>query len=194
MADPVLKLRRTDVVGRIPTASDLPPGTIGYNIADKKIYARHDDPLGGVVQVAASPVHTHAISEVEGLQAALDEAGGGGTADWNEVINKPATLPPDTHTHSISEVDGLQAALDSAGNATAPSDSYIEPTFTNGVLTSLTTWSDSTKAVLVQTKTFSYSSGNLSQVTITDGSGNTTLTKTYTYAGDNLASITEDYA
>jgi hypothetical protein len=54
MADPVLKLRRTDVVGRIPTASDLPPGAIGYNIADKKIYARHDDPMGAVVQIAAS--------------------------------------------------------------------------------------------------------------------------------------------
>ncbi len=54
MADPVLKLRRTDVAGRIPATSDLPPGTVGYNIADKKIYARHDDPLGGVVQIAAS--------------------------------------------------------------------------------------------------------------------------------------------
>jgi len=75
-----------------------------------------------------------------------------------------------------------------------PSDSYTEPTFTGGVLTSMTTWSDSTKTVLVQTKTFSYTAGNLTQITTADATGTTTLTKTITYSGDNLASITEDYA
>jgi hypothetical protein len=194
MADPVLKLKRTDVVGRTPTTSDLPPGTVGYNIADKKIFARHDDPLGGVVQLAASPIHTHQIAEIEGLQAALEEAGGGAQADWAEIANKPETFPPETHSHPISEVEGLQAALDSAGSWAVRSDSYSEPTYTAGVLTALTTWSDSTKAVLVQTKTFTYTSGNLSQVTTTDGAGATTLTKTINYSGDTLASITEDYA
>jgi len=75
-----------------------------------------------------------------------------------------------------------------------PSDSYTEPTFTGGVLTSMTTWSDSTKTALVQTKTFSYTAGNLTQITTADATGTITLTKTITYSGADLASITEDYA
>lgn len=33
-------------------------------------------------------------------------------ADWDSIVNKPATFPPSAHTHPISEVDGLQLALD----------------------------------------------------------------------------------
>jgi hypothetical protein len=132
-------------------------GQVAVNYADKKIFGKHPG-SGAVVQVAASPIHSHEISDVNGLQDALDNAGGGG---------------------------GISVA----------SDSYTEPTFTNGILTALTTWSDSTKAVLVQTKTFAYTNGNLTQVTVTDGAGATTMTKTINYAGDdNFASITDDYA
>lgn len=37
---------------------------------------------------------------------------GGVAADWDSIVNKPATFPPSAHTHPISEVDGLQTALD----------------------------------------------------------------------------------
>jgi hypothetical protein len=116
--------------------------------------------------------------------------------DWGSVINTPTAFAPETHTHSISEIEGLQSALDNAGGGIpVASDSYTEPTFTNGLLTSMTTWSDSTKAVLVRTKTFSYTAERLTQITTTDGAGVTTMTKTINYAGDdNFASITEDYA
>lgn len=87
-------------------------------------------------------------------------------ADWNEVINKPTEFV----------------------------NTYSEPTYTNGVLTALTKWSDNSKAVLVENKTFSYTNGNLTQVVVTDGNGAITLTKTLTYAGDNLASVTKDFA
>jgi hypothetical protein len=113
---------------------------------------------------------------------------------YSDLFNIPTTFPPDTHTHSISEVDGLQAALDSAGNATAPSDTYSEPTYSNGVLTAITTWNSNIKAVLVQTKNFTYTAGKLTQIVVKDGNNATTLTKTISYTGDTLANITEDYA
>lgn len=81
------------------------------------------------------------------------------------------------------------------GNAPSPADSYSEPVFTGGVLTSLTIWMDSSKGAKVSSKTFSYTSGNLTSVVEKDGSDVTTLTKTLSYDGDgNLASITKDYA
>jgi hypothetical protein len=40
---------------------------------------------------------------------------GGGAADWNTIVNKPATFPPSTHSHPTSEVTGLDTAL--AGKA-----------------------------------------------------------------------------
>lgn len=153
MANPIIIPKKSTVAGKVPTTSDLSLGEIAINHADLKIFSR-DPASGNVNQIAASPTHTHQISEVQGLQSALDAAGGGGVE----------------------------------------SDSYSEPTYTNGVLTSLTTWSDNTKTVLVETKTFSYTNGNLTQVVVTDGNGATTLTKTLTYSGDNLASVTKDFA
>ena len=78
--------------------------------------------------------------------------------------------------------------------APLPSDIYAEPTFTDGVLTSLTTWT-SNGGTKISSKTFSYTSGNLTSVVEKDGSDTTTLTKTLTYdAEGNLASVTKDYA
>jgi YD repeat-containing protein len=74
-------------------------------------------------------------------------------------------------------------------------DSYSEPTFSNGVLQSITTWTDSGRVTKVGSKTFTYTSGNLTSVVEKDGSDTTTLTKTIAYDGDgNVSSITKDYA
>ena len=106
-------------------------------------------------------------------------------------------------TDSILYKIGQAVKSQSGGGGNAPSstDSYSEPVFTNGVLTSITTWTNSADAQLnnpeakVSSKTFSYTSGNLTSVVEKDGSDVTTLTKTLTYDGDgNLASITKDYA
>ena len=83
--------------------------------------------------------HLHQITDVEGLQQALEDAaysgggGEGGPVSWTQVRNKPTTFPPSEHSHAwsqitdrpedfppeghvhqISDVDGLQAALDAA--------------------------------------------------------------------------------
>jgi YD repeat-containing protein len=86
-------------------------------------------------------------------------------------------------------------AVKAASGGVSKSDDYSEPAFSNGVLQSITTWTDDGKGTKVGSKTFSYTSGNLTSVVEKDGSDITTLTKTLTYDGDgNLASITKDYA
>lgn len=45
-------------------------------------------------------------------------AAGSVAADWDSIVNKPATFPPSAHTHPISEVDSLQSALDAKINTT----------------------------------------------------------------------------
>lgn len=54
------------------------------------------------------PSNKPGITDVTGLQAALDSAVG----DWDTIANKPETFPPDAHTHAIADVTGLQTALD----------------------------------------------------------------------------------
>jgi hypothetical protein len=144
-------------------------GELAVNYADKKIYGKHPG-SGAVVQLAAAPTHSHPLSDLT-----QSGATSGQVPTWNGTAWTP------------------QTPSGGSGPAT-PSDSYTEPTFTGGVLTSMTTWSDSTKTALVETKTFSYTAGNLTQITTTDATGTTTLTKNITYSGGNLASLTEDYA
>jgi hypothetical protein len=99
------------------------------------------------------------------------------------------TKAPAQHTHTIADIAGLQSALDGP----TPADSYTEATFTDGQLTAMTTWTDSSKAQLVQTKTLTYTGVDLTQIAITDAAGALVLTKTLAYSGGNLASITEDF-
>jgi len=102
-----------------------------------------------------------------------------------------------TDTNSILYKIGqaVKIAGQSGGGGGPPAtDDYSEPTFTSGVLTSLTTWT-SNGGTKVSSKTFSYTSGNLTSVVEKDGSDTTTLTKTIAYdAEGNLASVTKDYA
>lgn len=83
------------------------------------------------------------------------------------------------------------STLESGGGV----DSYSETTHTNGMVSEINTWSTSSKANLVQTKSFTYTNGLLTQIVVKDGSSVTELTKTITYDSDgNLESITKDYA
>lgn len=100
---------------------------------------------------AAATVHTHTISDVGGLQTALDGKVGVGDpisysvltgtptipaaqiqSDWTQantssldyIKNKPTTFAPSAHTHVISDVTGLQSALDAKFNN--PSGSTLQ--------------------------------------------------------------------
>lgn len=71
--------------------------------------------VDGEVAKKANTSHKHVISDVTGLQAAIDDAAGAAT--WSELAGKPSTFPPSTHSHTISNVTGLQAALDAKANS-----------------------------------------------------------------------------
>jgi len=93
-----------------------------------------------------------------------------------------------------TELKSLSDRIDGIGEDSS-ADNYSEPTFTDGLLTALTTWTDSGKGTKVGSKAFTYTGGNLTSVVEKDGSDATTLTKTLTYdSGGNLTSITKDYA
>ena len=78
--------------------------------------------------------------------------------------------------------------------ATGNADSYTTNTYTNGVLTGQSKYT-SNSGDLLETKTFTYTNGNLTQVVVKYGDDTTILTQTIAYDGDgNLASITKDYA
>ena len=93
-----------------------------------------------------------------------------------------------------TELKSLSDRIDGIGGDSS-ADNYSEPTFTDGLLTALTTWTDSGKGTKVGSKAFTYTSGNLTSVVEKDGSDATTLTKTLTYGSSgNLESVTKDYA
>jgi hypothetical protein len=126
--------------GNIGTLQDYlnslvgPPGTTSWNgITDKPssfTAAPHTHPVSEVIGLQsaidgkAATVHTHNEGDITGLTASLDELqeqidsieSGNGTPAWNAVTGKPSTYPPSAHTHPISEVSGLQAALNAKPN------------------------------------------------------------------------------
>ena len=101
----------------IPQGTDLIHGSgvqamrnLGGSV-DGQLGNRYTKAQADALLAAKSPVgHGHQISDVEGLDAALDAAGG--SASWAQVTDKPTVFPPSEHTHALAQVDGLQAALD----------------------------------------------------------------------------------
>jgi hypothetical protein len=76
------------------------------------------------------------------------------------------------------------------------SDTFSEIGYdVNGNVSTVITYTDSTKATLVKTKTLSYTSGSLTGIVVTDSSGTTVLTQTLAYdASGDLDSIEKDFA
>ena len=96
-----------------------------------------------------------------------------------------------------TEVDSLSSRISAleSEESYSETDSYSETTYTNGVVSQITTWSTSSKSNLLQTKAFTYTNGLLTQIVVADGSSVTELTQTLAYDSDgNLESITKDYA
>ena len=61
--------------------------------------------------------HTHSISDVTGLQTALDgKSSISHTHAWGDITGKPATFTPTAHSHVIADVTNLQTTLDGKAN------------------------------------------------------------------------------
>lgn len=74
-------------------------------------------------------------------------------------------------------------------------DYYKEFSYTaDGDIDAIDIWKNNTKTTKLFTKAFTYTTGNLTQILITDVVTGETLTKTIAYDGDgNVSSITKDY-
>jgi hypothetical protein len=80
-----ISILKSEAVGVQPTASAMASGELAVNYADKKIYGKHPG-SGAVVQVAASPIHTHALSDLT-----QSSASNGQVATWNGTAWVPLT-------------------------------------------------------------------------------------------------------
>lgn len=82
------------------------------------------------------------------------------------------------------------------GSGASPVDSFDEITYgADGSVTIITTYSTPSKLNIVQSKVFTYQSGNLYQILTRNGSNETIMLKTLTYDSDgNLESVSKDYA
>lgn len=78
--------------------------------------------------------------------------------------------------------------------ATGNADSYTTNTYSNGTLIGQSKYTSVT-GDLLETKEFSYTEGQLTEVLVKYGDGSTILTQTIAYdANGNVSSITKDYA
>lgn len=134
----------------MPEIADLP--LTSPQVGDGFIVRRGTSPA--LVELpdfsGGSAPHTHPISDVTGLQAALDgkqisgsyaTGAQGALADtalqpsdvslvattglYADLSSVPATFPPSTHNHIISDTTGLQAALDGKASALGVDDNYV---------------------------------------------------------------------
>ena len=70
-----IKVKRSAVAGKVPAVGDLQLGELAINTYDGKLFLKKN--AGGnetIVDVTSSEIdtHTHGISDVTGLQSALD--------------------------------------------------------------------------------------------------------------------------
>ena len=68
--------------------------------------------------------HSHEIDDVNGLQDALDAAGG--TPAWDDVTGRPTEFPPEAHTHDQSEVDGLETRLETIEDSITSGGGFVD--------------------------------------------------------------------
>jgi hypothetical protein len=121
-----IALLKSETVGAIPTASAMLAGQVAVNYADKKIYGKHPG-SGAVVQVAAAPTHTHSISDVDGLQAALDAGGGAGVESVNGEMGEVVLTASDVgaiakNSTDTTPVNVIRVITQAEYNAISPKD------------------------------------------------------------------------
>jgi hypothetical protein len=130
-----VKIRRSGTASATPSA--LEHGEIAINYADGKVFWKNasDVITSFTFQSYALASHTHSISDVTGLQTALDgKASSSHTHSISDVTGLQTALDgkaASSHTHSISDVTGLQTALD--GKASS-SHTHAASDITSGTL------------------------------------------------------------
>ena len=68
---------------------------------------------------------------------------------------------------------------------------YKTFTYTSGTLTQINTYDTAAMGLLLLTQVFTYTSGTLTQIVLTNGRTNVTLTRSFTYSSGAIANISE---
>ena len=130
-----IQIKRSGTAASAP--SSLAHGELALNYADKVLYFKDASNViqSFTFQSYALASHTHSISDVTGLQTALDgKASSSHTHSISDVTGLQTALDgkaASSHTHSISDVTGLQTALD--GKASS-SHTHAASDITSGTL------------------------------------------------------------
>lgn len=104
--------------------------------------------LSAALTGKAAATHTHAIADTSGLQAALDAAsGGGGSPAWDNVTGKPTTFPPTIGSTAADAVAGNDARLTNARTPSAHTHPISEVTSLQAALDAKAVATDVTTAL-----------------------------------------------
>ena len=112
-----IRLKRSSLAGKVPTAADLALGEIAVNTTDGKLYLKKSD--GGEFIVEVGPVVSVAgrTGAVTLAKADVGLSNADNTADATKPISTAAQAALDgkaaaVHGHAIADVTSLQASLD----------------------------------------------------------------------------------
>ena len=68
-------------------------------------------PLLQELEVKAHSTFVNGIRINNGFLEVDPSYAGGGTMEWDDILNKPTSFTPSAHTHSISDITNLQTSL-----------------------------------------------------------------------------------
>ena len=134
-----IRLKRSSLAGKVPTAADLALGEIAVNTTDGKLYLKKSD--GGEFIVEVGPVVSVAgrTGAVTLAKADVGLSNADNTADATKPISTAAQAALDgkaaaVHGHAIADVTGLQTALDAKAPLASPAltGTPTAPTQTQG--------------------------------------------------------------
>ena len=126
------------------------------------------------INPAQFATRTDGLSQIVGLQAALDAKLPSASFTWSGLAGKPSTFAPSAHSHVIADTTGLQTALDgkqASGSYAASAHSHVIAD-TTGLQTAL------------DSKVTSGSAGSLGSLTVGASGGTTGII----YLGQNQTS------
>lgn len=134
-----IRLKRSSLAGKVPTAADLALGEIAVNTTDGKLYLKKSD--GGEFIVEVGPVVSVAgrTGAVTLAKADVGLSNADNTSDATKPISTAAQAALDgkaaaVHGHAIADVTGLQTALDAKAPLASPAltGTPTAPTQTQG--------------------------------------------------------------
>ena len=120
-----IRLKRSSLAGKVPTAADLALGEIAVNTTDGKLYLKKSD--GGEFIVEVGPVVS--VAGRTGAVALAKADVGLGSVDNTSDAAKPISTAAQAaldgkaasvHGHPIADVTGLQTALDAKAPLASP--------------------------------------------------------------------------